>query len=43
MAQHPDNDAIDDWIEANCDLEGWVWDGDFDDLPSLRLLRRNDV
>lgn len=33
MAQHPENDAIDDWIEANCDLEGWVWHGDFDDPP----------
>lgn len=30
MAQHPENDAIDHWIETNCDLEGWVWDGDFD-------------
>jgi Protein of unknown function (DUF3018) len=25
MARHPENDAIDDWIEANRDLEGWVW------------------
>ncbi|MCK7473980.1 MAG: DUF2283 domain-containing protein [Rhodopseudomonas palustris] len=24
MAQHLENDAIDDWIEANCDLEGCV-------------------
>jgi hypothetical protein len=44
LAQHPENDAIDDWIEANCDLEGWVWDGDFDDSPSSpSALRRNDV
>jgi hypothetical protein len=24
MARHPENDAIDDWTEANRDLEGWV-------------------
>ncbi|MBI5130973.1 MAG: DUF3018 family protein [Rhodopseudomonas palustris] len=31
MARHPENDAIDNWIEANRDLEGWVWDDDFDE------------
>lgn len=29
MARHPANDALDDWIEANRDLEGWVLDDDF--------------
>ncbi|MGX7745422.1 DUF3018 family protein [Rhodopseudomonas parapalustris] len=33
MAQHPENDAIDDWIEANRDLRGWVWDDDLDESP----------
>ncbi|WP_322514893.1 antitoxin MazE-like protein [Rhodopseudomonas palustris] len=33
MARHPENDAIDDGIEANRDLEGGVWDGDFEDFP----------
>jgi hypothetical protein len=23
MAQHPENDAIDAWIEAACDWGGW--------------------
>ncbi|MGP9813206.1 antitoxin MazE-like protein [Rhodopseudomonas sp. NSM] len=33
MARHPEDDAIDDGIEANRDLEGWVWDDDFDESP----------
>jgi hypothetical protein len=23
MSQHPENEPIDDWIEAVCDWEGW--------------------
>lgn len=30
MRHHPENDAIDDWIEATYDFSEWVWDGDFD-------------
>ena len=35
MAQHPENDAVDEWLEAMIDYDGWgAWDDNgFADPP----------